>query len=54
MKKHQNVPIFKMISKKQIIIVYCNDIYVVPISNFLALEKYSYLLFLTYTNKFET
>ncbi len=42
-----------MISKKQPIIVYCNDIYFVPISNFLAFEKYSYPYF-SLTNKFET
>ncbi len=38
-KKDQNVSIFKMISKKQLIIVYCKDVYFVPISNFLALEN---------------
>ncbi len=42
-RKRPKVPIFKMISKRQLIIVYCNDINFVPISNLLAPEKYSYL-----------
>ncbi len=53
MKKDQNVPTFKLISKKELIVVYCNYTYFVPISNFLALEKCSYLYF-SLANKFET
>ncbi len=54
MEKNQNVPIFKIISKKQPVIVYCNDIYFVPISNFFKeLEKYSYFYF-SLTSKYET
>ncbi len=32
-KKDQNFPGFKMISKKQLAFIYCNDIFIVPISS---------------------